>query len=174
VILPLTDRPALLVLTRQALPTIDRTRYAAAVGVARGAYVLVDPPGGPPEVLLIGTGSEVSLCLKAHETLSKDGIRSRVVSMPSWELFDEQPREYRDAVLPPGVTARIAVEQGSVMGWERYIGAAGRAIGMRTFGASAPLADLQRRFGFTPEHIVAAAEELLGRAGRVAGAERRS
>jgi len=174
VILPLTDRPAVLVLTRQALPTLDRTRYAAAAGVARGAYVLADPPGGAPEVLLIGTGSEVSLCVKAHEALARDGIRSRVVSMPSWELFDEQPREYRDAVLPPNVAARIAVEQGAVLGWERYVGAGGRMIGMRTFGASAPLADLMGKFGFSPEHIVATAAELLGRAGRVAGAERRS
>jgi transketolase len=173
-ILPLGHRPALLVLTRQAVPTLDRTRYASAAGVGRGAYVLTDTPGGAPEVILIGTGSEVSLCLKAHETLVKDGIRSRVVSMPSWELFDEQPREYRDAVLPPGVTVRIAVEQGSAMGWERYVGPGGRTIGMRTFGASAPLADLMVKFGFTPEHIVAAAEQLLGRAGRVVAAHRRS
>jgi transketolase len=174
VILPLTDRPALLVLTRQAVPTLDRSRYAAAAGVARGAYVLADPPAGAPEVLLIGTGSEVSLCVKAHEALAKEGLRSRVVSMPSWELFDRQPREYRDAVLPPGLTARIAVEQGGAMGWERYVGSEGRVIGMRTFGASAPLADLQRRFGFTVEHVVAEAEQLLGRAGRVVGAQRRS
>jgi transketolase len=164
VILPLTDRPALLVLTRQAVPTIDRSRYAAASGAARGAYVLADPPSGPPELILIGTGSEVSLCLKAREALAKDGVRSRVVSMPSWELFDHQPREYRDAVLPPGLTARIAVEQAGALGWERYVGAAGRVIGMHSFGASAPIADLQRHFGFTPEAIVAAAEELLGRA----------
>jgi transketolase len=174
VILPLTHRPALLVLTRQAVPTLDRTRYAAAAGVAKGAYVLADAPGSVPEVLLIGTGSEVSLCVKAHEALLAEGIRSRVVSMPSWELFDEQPREYRDAVLPPNVTARIAVEQAAVMGWERYLGPGGRAIGMRTFGASAPLADLMRKFGFSPDHIVAAAEELLGRTRHAAGVERRS
>ncbi len=174
VILPLTDRPALLVLTRQPLPTLDRTRYAPAAGVARGAYVLADAPGGAPAVLLIGTGSEVSLCVKAHEALLKEGIRSRVVSMPSWELFDEQPPEYRDAVLPPGVTARIAVEQASVRGWERYVGPGGRTIGMRTFGASAPLADLQHRFGFEWENIVAAAMELLGRGERVSPAARRS
>jgi len=162
-ILPLTDRPALLVLTRQAVPTLDRSRYAAASGAARGAYVLADPPGGPPELILIGTGSEVSLCVKAHEALAKDGVRSRVVSMPSWELFDRQPREYRDGVLPPGITARIAVEQAGALGWERYVGAVGRVIGMTTFGASAPIADLQRRFGFTSEAIVAAAEKLLGR-----------
>ncbi len=174
IILPLTDRPALLVLSRQALPTLDRTRYAAAEGVARGAYVLADAPGGAPEVLLIGTGSEVSLCVKAHEMLLADGVRSRVVSMPSWELFDAQSREYRDAVLPPGITARIAVEQAAAIGWERYVGAGGRVIGMRTFGASAPIADLQRRFGFTAEHIVASVGEMLGRVGRVAGAERSS
>ncbi len=174
VILPLTDRPALLVLSRQAVPTLDRKRFASAAGVARGAYVLTDAPGGAPELILIGTGSEVSLCVKAHEALAQDGFRSRVVSMPSWELFDEQPREYRDAVLPPGVGARIAVEQGAAMGWERYVGAGGLTIGMRTFGASAPLVDLQRKFGFTAEHIVAAAEQLLGRAGRAVGAEGRS
>jgi transketolase len=170
VVLPLRDRPALLVLTRQALPTLDRTRYAAASGVARGAYVLADAPSGAPELILIGTGSEVSLCVAAHEALMKDGVRSRVVSMPSWELFDQQSGEYRDAVLPPAVTARIAVEQAGALGWERYVGAGGRVIGMRSFGASAPAAALQRHFGFTPEAILATAEELLGRA---AGAPRR-
>ena len=163
VILPLRDTPALMVLTRQAVPTLDRSRYAAASGAARGAYVLADAPGGAPELILIGTGSEVSLCLRAHEALIEDGVCSRVVSMPSWELFDREPREYRDAVLPPAVTARIAVEQAGALGWERYVGAAGRVIGMRSFGASAPIADLQRHFGFTPEVIIAAAEELLGR-----------
>jgi len=170
VILPLRDRPALLSLTRQALPTLDRTRYAAAGDVARGAYVLADPPGSAPELILIGTGSEVSLCVRAHEALVQDGVRSRVVSMPSWELFDRQPVEYRDSVLPPGVTARIAVEMAGSLGWERYVGSAGRVIGMRSFGASAPAADLQRHFGFTPEAIIATAEELLG---RPAGAPRR-
>ena len=162
-ILPLQRRPALMALTRQALPTLDRSRYAPAAGVARGAYVLADAPGGPPEVLLIGTGSEVSLCVKAHEALREEGVRSRVVSMPSWELFDEQPPAYRDAVLPPQITARIAVEQASVAGWERYLGERGRAIGMRTFGASAPYGDLQRRFGFTVENVVGTALEVLGR-----------
>jgi transketolase len=174
VILPLTDRPALLVLTRQAVPTLDRARVAAAAGVARGAYVLADTPGSPPELILIGTGSEVSLCLRAHEALAQEDIRSRVVSMPSWELFDEQPADYRDAVLPPGVTARIAVEQAAAIGWERYVGPRGQVIGMRTFGASAPLADLQRRFGFEPERIVAAARTMLGRAERATPASRRS
>jgi transketolase len=173
VILPLTDRPALLALTRQALPTLDRTRYAPASGVARGAYVLADAPGGVPEVILIGTGSEVSLCVKAHETLVGEGVKSRVVSMPSWELFDEQPRDYRDAVLPPAVTARISVEAGAAFGWERWVGPAGRAIGMRSFGASAPTGDLQRRFGFQPEAIVAAAMELTGRGAKVAPGARR-
>ncbi|HKQ57042.1 MAG TPA: transketolase [Candidatus Eisenbacteria bacterium] len=173
VILPLTDRPALMALTRQALPTLDRTRFAAASGVARGAYVLADAPGGAPEVILIGTGSEVSLCLKAHETLVGDGVKCRVVSMPSWELFDQQPRDYHDAVLPPAVTARISVEAGAAFGWERWVGPAGRAIGMRSFGASAPTADLQKHFGFQPEAIVATAMELTGRGAQVAPGARR-
>jgi len=161
VILPLTDRPALLALTRQALPTLDRTRYAPAAGVARGAYVLADPPGGAPELILIGTGSEVALCLRAHEALLEEGIPSRVVSMPSWELFDEQPPAYRESVLPPALTARVAVEMAGTMGWERYVGPGGLTIGMRTFGASAPIADLQRAFGFTAERIVAEAKTLV-------------
>jgi transketolase len=174
VILPLTDRPALMALSRQAVPTLDRARYAPAAGVARGAYVLADAPGGAPEVILIGTGSEVSPCVRAHETLVGEGVRSRVVSMPSWELFDEQPRDYRDAVLPPAVTARISVEAGAAFGWERWVGPAGRAIGMRSFGASAPTGDLQRRFGFQPEAIVAAAMELTGRGAKVAPGARRA
>jgi len=173
-VLPLTDRPGLLALTRQAVPTIDRRRYAAADGVARGAYVLADPPGGAPQVILIGTGSEVSICLQAHEALVVDGIRSRVVSMPSWELFDQQPPDHRDSVLPPQLTARIAVEQAAAIGWERYVGSGGRVIGMRSFGASAPHAELQRRFGFTVERIVATAKEMLEAAVRVAPSGRRS
>src|SRR5262249_32638824 len=141
----------------------DRTKYAPASGVARGAYVLADAPGGKPEVILIASGSEVSLAVDAHEALVAEGIRSRVVSMPSWEIFDDQPQEYRDAVLPPGVTARVAVEQASTLGWERYVGTSGRVIGMRTFGASAPLKALQQRFGFQPDQVVAAAREQLGR-----------
>jgi transketolase len=152
-----------LVLTRQALPTLDRTKYAPASGLAKGAYVLADAPGGNPEVLLIATGSEVSLCVTAHEALTKEGIRSRVVSMPSWELFDDQPAAYRDAVLPPSVTARVAVEQATTLGWERYAGFGGRVIGMHTFGASGPLKELQKKFGFEPEHVVAAAKQQLGR-----------
>src|SRR3974390_3278947 len=154
----LNHEPAVLVLSRQALPTLDRSKYAAASGVARGAYVLGDSPGGNPEVILIASGSEVSLAVEAHEKLLAEGIRSRVVSMPSWDIFDHQPQEYRDSVLPPGVRARVAVEQASTFGWERYTGLDGRIIGMKTFGASAPLKELQRKFGFHPEQVVAAAK----------------
>ena len=155
-------QPVAIVLTRQALPTLDRTKYAAASGLAKGAYVLADAGGeGMPDVVLIGTGSEVSLCVAAHELLINDGIRSRVVSMPSWELFDRQPADYRDSVLPPAVTARVAVEQASTLGWERYAGATGSILGMKTFGASAPLKELQRKFGFEPERVVAAAKQQL-------------
>ena len=166
VVLQLRHEPVALVLSRQPLPTLDRTKYASAAGVARGAYVLADAPGGDPEVMLLATGSEVALCVTAHEQLVKDGIRSRVVSMPSWEIFEHQPPEYRDAVLPPAVTARVSVEQASTLGWEHYIGSRGRAIGMRTFGASAPLGELQRKFGFEPEKVVAAARDVLGREAR--------
>jgi transketolase len=165
VMLEMRHKPVALVLSRQALPTLDRARYASAAGLARGAYVLADAPGGKPDVLLLATGSEVQLCVSAHEQLAAEGVASRVVSMPSWELFDEQPAEYRDAVLPPSVTARVSVEQASVMGWERYTGSTGRVIGMRTFGASAPLKDLQRKFGFAPESVVTAAREQLARGG---------
>jgi transketolase len=134
--------------------------------VARGAYVLADAPGGKPEVILIASGSEVSLAVDAHETLLGEGIRSRVVSMPSWDIFEQQSQEYRDSVLPPAVSARVAIEQASTFGWERYVGLSGRIIGMKTFGASAPLKELQRKFGFEPERVVEAARELLGRAGR--------
>ena len=163
-ILQLRHEPAVLVLSRQPLPTFDRTKYAAASGVARGAYVLADSPGGNPEVILIATGSEVSLAVDAHEKLVATGVRSRVVSMPSWDIFDHQSQDYRDSVLPPGVKARIAIEQASTFGWERYTGDSGQIIGMKTFGASAPLKELQRKFGFEPERVVAAAKELLGRA----------
>ena len=162
-ILQLRHEPAVLVLSRQPLPTFDRTKYAPASGLARGAYVLADAPGGNPEVILIATGSEVSLAVNAHETLVAQGIRSRVVSMPSWDIFEHQSQDYRDSVLPPAVTARVAIEQASTFGWERYAGASGRIIGMKTFGASAPLKELQRKFGFEPERVVAAAKELLGR-----------
>jgi transketolase len=159
----LRHRPALLALSRQALPTLDRTRYAPAAGVARGAYVLADAPGGNPEIVLIATGSELSRAVAAHETLVAEGIRSRVVSMPSWDLFEEQPQAYRDEVLPPALRARVAIEQASTFGWERYVGLDGRVVGMHTFGASAPLAALQKKFGFEPERVVAVAKEVLGR-----------
>jgi transketolase len=162
-ILQLRHQPAVMALSRQPLPTFDRSKYASASGVARGAYVMADSAGGPPEIILIGSGSEVSLVVAAHEHLASQGIRSRVVSMPSWDIFERQPQAYRDSVLPPQVTARIAVEQGSVLAWEHYAGAVGRVIGMKTFGASAPLRELQRKFGFEPEGVVAAAKELLGR-----------
>ena len=162
-IMRLRHQPAVLALSRQALPTLDRRRYAPATGVARGAYVLADPPGGDPEIILIASGSEVSLAVEAHKQLLAEGIRARVVSMPSWDIFEHQDPEYRNSVLPPTVTARIAIEQASTFGWERYVGPAGRAIAMHTFGASAPLNELQRKFGFEPDRVVAAAKELLGR-----------
>ena len=163
VMLQRQHQPAALVLSRQAIPTIDRTKYASADGVAQGAYILGDAPGGQPEMILIGTGSEVPLCVSAYEQLAAGGVKARVVSMPSWEIFEEQTEEYRGKVLPPAVKARISVEQGSTMGWRRYVGDAGRSIGMHTFGASAPLKELQKKFGFTPDAIVATARELLGR-----------
>jgi transketolase len=162
-VMQLRHKPAVLALSRQPLPTLDRSRYASASGVARGAYVLADAPGGNPEVILIASGSEVSLAVEAHETLLAEGIRSRVVSIPSWDIFDLQPQEYRDSVLPPKVKARVAVEQASTFGWERYVGSSGHVIGMKTFGASAPLKELQRKFGFEPDGVVAAAKEQLGR-----------
>jgi transketolase len=164
VILQLRHQPAVIVLSRQPLPTFDRDKYASAAGVARGAYVMADAPGGTPEIILIATGSEVALAIDAHETLLAQGIRSRVVSMPSWDLFEHQPQAYRDSVLPPSVTARIAVEQASALGWEHYVGGRGRVIGMKSFGSSAPLKELQQHFGFEPERIVAVAKEMLGRA----------
>jgi transketolase len=162
-IMRLRHEPAAVALSRQPLPTFDRSKYASAAGAARGAYVMADSPGGPPEIIFIASGSEVSLVVAAHETLTARGIRSRVVSMPSWDVFEHQPQSYRDEVLPPAMKARIAVEQGSVLGWDRYVGAAGRIIGMKTFGASAPLKELQRKFGFEPERVVTAALEMLGR-----------
>jgi transketolase len=166
-ILQLRHQPAVLVLSRQPLPTLDRTKYAPAAGVSRGAYVLADTPSdtnrGDPEVILIATGSEVSVAVDSHEKLLAEGIRSRVVSMPSWEIFEYQTQQYRDSVLPPNVTARIAIEQASTFGWERYVGTKGRVIGMTTFGASAPLKELQRKFGFEPTRVTGIAKELLGR-----------
>jgi transketolase len=161
VILQLQHKPAVLVLSRQALPTLDRTKYAPAAGVAQGGYVLADALGGTPQAILIATGSEVSLCLTAHEQLIAAGIRTRVVSLPSWELFEAQPQAYRDDVLPPSVTARVAVEQASTLGWSRYVGMTGHVIGMHTFGASAPLKELQKKFGFEPDQIIAAVKAQL-------------
>jgi transketolase len=188
VIMQLRHEPAALILTRQAIPTFDRSKYAPASGVAKGAYILADssaahvaqPPGSPeragvarsgveapsavlPELILMATGSEVSLCLSAYETLSAEGRKVRVVSMPSWEIFEHQSPEYRESVLPSAVKARIAVEQASTFGWAQYVGHAGRVIGMKTFGASAPLKELLKKFGFTPEAVLAAAREMLGK-----------
>jgi transketolase len=164
VIMQFRHEPVALILSRQTLPTLDRTRYASAEGVQRGAYILADAQSGQPEVLLLATGSEVSLCIEAYEQLKAESIKARVVSMPSWEIFEYYCRhhpEYREHVLPVAVMARVSVEQASTLGWARYVGATGRSIGMETFGASAPLKELQRKFGFTPESIVAAAKEQL-------------
>jgi transketolase len=161
VILGLKHQPACLVLSRQPLPTMDRTRYASAAGVTRGAYIMADAENGKPAVILIGTGSEVALCADVYETLKQEGIPARIVSMPSWELFERQDQAYRDSVLPPGITARVSVEAGSVIGWDRYVGASGARIGMHSFGASAPIEDLLKKFGFTPEQLLAAAKQQL-------------
>jgi transketolase len=162
-IMELQHEPVALILSRQPMPTLDRTRYASAEGVRRGGYVLADADGAP-EAILIATGSEVALAVGAHERLVADGVRARVVSMPSWELFENQPQEYRDEVLPPEVTARIAIEQASTLGWHRYVGLQGAVIGMDTFGASAPLKALQTKFGFTPDAVVAATKAAVERA----------
>jgi transketolase len=164
VIMQLRHDPVVLVLSRQALPTLDRSKYAPASGVAKGAYILADAVHGRPQVLLLASGSEVSLCIAAYEQLTAEGIEARVISMPSWELFEQQSQDYREHIIPPAVTARVSVEQASTFGWASYLGATGQSIGMRTFGASAPLKALQQRFGFTPEHVVAAAKEQLQRA----------
>jgi transketolase len=161
-ILSLRHEPVALVLSRQALPTLDRTRFAPASGLAQGAYVLADAEGGKPDVILIATGSEVGLAVKAHAELIKDGVKARVVSMPCWELFEKQPPAYRASVLPPEVTARVSIEQASTFAWERYVGLRGKSVGMQSFGASAPLQELQKKFGFTVENVVAQAKSLLG------------
>jgi transketolase len=158
-----TRHPVCLILSRQALPTIDRSKFASASGTAKGAYVLADAEGGKPDVILMGTGSEVALCMGAMETLRAEGIKARVVSMPSWELFEQQPESYRDEVLLPDVLGRVAVEQAATMGWHRYVGMKGAVIGMHTFGASAPLPDLQKKFGFTPEKVLEAARTQAAR-----------
>jgi len=164
VIMKLHHEPAALVLSRQALPTLDRSRYAPAAGLARGAYVLADAEDGRPDVLLLATGSEVFLCVEAYDRLKGEGIKARVVSMPSWELFDDQDQSYRESVIPPGVPARVSVEQASVFGWSKYVGATGDSIGMRSFGASAPLKDLLKKFGFTAQDVVTAAKVQLAKA----------
>ena len=160
-IMKLKKEPVALILTRQALPTLDRTKYAPAAGLAHGGYILADADGGKPQVILMATGSEVSLCVEAYEKLKTEGIRARVVSLPSWDLFDHQDQSYRDQVLPPEVANRVAVEMASVLGWERYTGSKGRILGMRSFGASAPLKDLQKKFGFSADAVAQAARDLL-------------
>jgi transketolase len=162
VLMPIRHEPVALMLSRQPLPTLDREKYASAAGVAQGAYVLADPPDGDPDVIIIATGSEVAMAVDAYEQLTADGIKARVVSMPSMELFDKQPQSYRDQVLPPSVTARVSIEKGTTFGWDRWVGATGAIIGMSTFGASAPLKVLQAKFGFTLENLVALARAQLG------------
>ena len=164
VIMQLSHEPVALILTRQALPTLDRSDLAPASGLAKGAYVLTDADRGEPDVLLLATGSEVAMCVEARQQLWESGIQARVVSMPSWELFERQSVEYRDSVLPPSVTARVSMEKASTLGWERYVGMTGEVIGMRTFGASAPLKELQKRFGFTPDRLVEAARDQVAKA----------
>jgi transketolase len=161
IIAQLKHSPAALVLTRQNLPTLDRTKYAAASGAAKGAYVLADAPGGKPDVILIGTGSELSLCVDAYEKLKTDGVKARVVSMPSQEIFEQQDAAYKESVLPSSVTARVSVEMAATFGWERYVGLKGRKIGMHSFGASAPIKDLLKHFGFTVEKVVSEARGAL-------------
>ena len=162
VTLQMKHEPVSMVLTRQALPTLDRTKYAAASGVTKGGYILADSQG-KPELILIGTGSELSLCVAAYEKLTPEGTRVRVVSMPCWELFEQQTQAYRDSVLPPDVRARVSVEAGSVFGWERYVGLDGAIIGMTTFGASAPAGQLFKKYGFTVEHVLEVAKGVLAR-----------
>jgi transketolase len=157
-------QPACLVLSRQPLPTFDRERYAPATGLAGGAYIMADADDGKPEVILIGTGSEVGLCIKAYESLKAEGIAARVVSMPSWELFEQQEQAYRESVLPPEILERVSAEEGSVIGWDRYTGSSGTIIGMHTFGSSAPISDLLKKFGFTPEKVLAAAKAQISKA----------
>ncbi|HEY4222080.1 MAG TPA: transketolase C-terminal domain-containing protein, partial [Myxococcota bacterium] len=161
VTMKLRHEPVAMILTRQACPTFDRTKYGSAEGVAKGAYVLADAEGGKPEVLLIGTGSEVSLCVAAHEQLKAEGVKSRVVSMPSWELFEHQSAEYKESVIPSSVRPRVCVEQAGAFGWERYAGDGGAIIAMKTFGASAPLKELQKKFGFTSERVAQVAKEQI-------------
>jgi transketolase len=164
VIMQLRDQPVALVLTRQPVPTFDRSKYGPASGVAKGAYILADTADGKPDVILMGTGSEVSLCVEAYEQLKSQGIKARVVSMPSWDLFERQDEAYRKQLLPPEVKARVSVEMAATFGWSRYLGPTGVAIGMHRFGASAPIKDLLKKFGFTTEKVVAAAREAIAQA----------
>jgi transketolase len=159
VIMEIKREPVVLILSRQALPTLDRSKFAPASGLRRGAYVLSDATNGKPDVLLIGTGSEVSLCLGAQEALKKQGVEARVISMPSWKLFEDQDEAYRESVLPSHIRARVSVEQAARFGWERYVGIDGARVGMRTFGESAPLQKLVMKFGFTVDAVAAAAIE---------------
>jgi transketolase len=156
-----THGPVALVLTRQNVPILDRSKYASAEGLRRGGYVLADPPEGDPEVILIATGSEVALAVNAYEELSSDGVRARVVSLPSFYMFDQQPEDYRESVLPSGVNARVSIEEASTLGWDRYVGPQGQRIGMHTFGSSAPLKDVQTKYGFTPDRVADTAREVL-------------
>jgi transketolase len=162
-ILKTPDHPVSLVLSRQNVPTLDRTKFASAAGTTKGAYVLADAAGGKPQVIVIGTGSELIIALQAYEQLTKEGIAARLVSMPSWELFEKQDQQYRDSVLPPGVRARVAVEAGIKMGWEKWIGEAGRFVGMSSFGGSGPYQKLYEQFGITPAHVVEEAKKAIGR-----------
>jgi transketolase len=161
IIAQLQHQPVVLVLTRQNVPTFDRTKYSPASGTARGAYVLADAPGGKPDVILMGTGSEVSLCVEAYQKLKTEGINARVVSMPSWDIFERQDEAYKESVLPSAVTARVSVEMAATLGWERYVGLKGRKIGMHRFGASAPLKDLLKFFGFTVDAVVVEARKAI-------------
>ncbi|MGA7400841.1 MAG: transketolase C-terminal domain-containing protein, partial [Candidatus Sulfotelmatobacter sp.] len=161
IIAKLQHQPVALALTRQNLPTFDRSKFASASGTAKGAYVLADAPGGKPDVILMGTGSEVSLCVEAYEKLKAEGIHARVVSMPSWEIFEKQDAAYKESVLPSSVTARVSVEMAATFGWERYVGLKGRKVGMYRFGASAPLKDLLKFFGFTVDVVVEEARKAI-------------
>ena len=163
--MPLKHKPVCLILSRQALPTLDRTKYASAENTKFGGYILGDSPGpdGELDVILIGTGSELSLCVAAYEKLVAEGVKARVVSLPSWELFEHQPQEYKDKVIPPAVKARVAVEQAAKFGWQRYASSTGAIIGMRTFGASAPLKELTKKFGFTVDVVVETAKKEIAR-----------
>jgi transketolase len=155
--------PSTIVLTRQPLPTFDRTKFAPASGVAKGAYVLIDAEGGKPDVILMATGSEVYLCVEAREKLAAEGIKARVVSMPSWDLFEKQDAAYKESVFPAGITARVSVEMAATFGWDRYVGPKGKMLGMHSFGASAPIKDVMKKFGFTVENVVALAKQTLGK-----------